>query len=95
MYMQIFLTFLFFFSQHWMLFLASIPLFCLHLKMLVTKEYKFHCITYKEYKQGGRKEKNERFLKWKTVFHAIMTLVLFAMFILNFTNLVSYKIGFN
>ena len=43
----------------------------MHGKMLLGKEWKFHFLTYKEYKQGGRKEKNENFFKWKTFFYVI------------------------
>ena len=63
-----------------------------HVKILGTGEYNFHCITHKEYNQGGRKEKNEKFLKYKTIFYVMMTLAILGYFLSNAYSAVSYNV---
>ena len=74
--MQIFLTVLSAFSGHMYLAILHLPLMLIHIKMLSTKEYKFHCMTHKDDEVGGRKSKNEKLLKWKSIFHVTMTFVM-------------------
>ena len=68
------------------------PLFLYHVKLLGSGEYNFHCITHKEYNQGGRKEKNEKFLKYKTIFYVLMTLSILGYFLSNAFSAVSYNV---
>ena len=55
----------------------------IHIKMLSTKEYKFHCMTHKDYETGGLKKKNEVLLKWKSIFHVSMTFLMLGQFVWN------------
>ena len=79
MYMQIFLTFLSFFSGHWFWFTLQVPLALIHLKMLLRKEHLVHCFTYREYTQGNKKEKNERWFLCKSIYYGIILALMIAM----------------
>ena len=93
MIMQIFLTALCAFSGHLYLAILHLPLMLTHIKMLMTKEYKFHCMTHKDYEIGGRKKKNEALLKWKSIFHVAMTFIMLGQFIWNLYFAASYHIS--
>ena len=74
MYAQIFMTFLFAFTQNYFLFLVSVPLAILHFRSLQKQDYKQVCFTMKEY---TNKSKNERTFLYKTIFYIAMLVFLF------------------
>mmetsp|Transcript_14086 Transcript_14086/g.23926 ORF Transcript_14086/g.23926 Transcript_14086/m.23926 type:complete len:108 (+) Transcript_14086:161-484(+) len=90
MYIHAIVTLICLVSQHWILFFMNLPLTYINFKMLMRKEHKCHSFTYKDYVSGGKKERNERFLKYKSIFHAFMIVTLFFKMLYNATNAVFY-----
>jgi hypothetical protein len=48
-YMHTFFTFICVATGHWLFALVNIPMLLVNLKLLISKHYKFHFITMKEY----------------------------------------------
>ncbi len=89
-YIHSFITFICCFNMNWFLFLYNLPLFLVHARMLINKEYIFHIITVNEYKRD--KPKNERFLRIKLAFYLGLVIFVLLRFMFAFSNMLIYNL---